>query len=69
MESEEADDMVGDREFKCYGCGNEWLEPYGTGRPTACRKCGSPNIHRTDANRGKRYAQGGSGAGRGQDMR
>lgn len=57
--------MAGNRIFKCYACGNEWQEPYGTGRPPACPKCGSPNIHRTDAERGRGRAQGGLGAGRG----
>ncbi|MBN1677040.1 MAG: hypothetical protein JW880_00735 [Candidatus Thermoplasmatota archaeon] len=56
--------MSGNRVFKCYACGNEWEEPYGTGRPLACPKCRSPNIHRTDADRGKRTAGGGFGAGR-----
>jgi len=63
------DDMADDRAFKCHSCGNEWHEPYGTGRPNACRCCGSPDIRRTDAGRGRRRAQGGPGAGPGQDER
>ncbi len=39
------------RKFRCFDCGHEWEEPFGTGRPEACPKCGSPNIHRVDAGR------------------
>jgi len=41
------------RRFKCYDCGNEWSEPFGTGKPD-CPKCNSDNIGRTDAGRGCR---------------
>ena len=41
------------RKFKCYACGNEWEEPFGTGRPETCPKCGSANIHRIDPGRGR----------------
>ncbi len=39
------------RKFRCFDCGHEWEEPFGTGRPEACPKCGSPNFHRVDAGR------------------
>lgn len=39
------------RRFKCYDCGNEWSEPFGTGKPD-CPKCNSDNTGRTDAGRG-----------------
>jgi len=52
------------RRFRCFDCGYEWEEPYGTGRPEACPKCGSPNIHRVDPGRG-RGRGGGGGRGRG----
>lgn len=35
-----------ERLFKCNGCGHEWSEPFGTGRPSDCPKCGSPDIYR-----------------------
>lgn len=53
------------RRFRCFDCGYEWEEPYGTGRPEACPKCGSPNIHRIDPGRGRGGGRGGGGRGRG----
>ncbi len=53
------------RKFMCFDCGHEWEEPYGTGRPEACPKCGSPNIRRVDAGRGRGKGGGGRGRGRG----
>ncbi len=50
------------RKFKCYNCGNEWEEPYGTGRPAKCPKCSSTNIHRAPEDRG--YARRGRRGGR-----
>ena len=47
------------RKFKCLDCGHEWEEPHGKGRPDACPKCGSKNIHRPPQNRG--YARLGKG--------
>ncbi|UZE92048.1 MAG: DUF134 domain-containing protein [Methanosarcinales archaeon] len=44
------------RRFRCYDCGNEWEEPYGTGRPVECPKCSSANIHRAPEDRG--YVRG-----------
>lgn len=38
--------LVQSRRFVCLSCGYEWDEPYGTGRPGACPKCGSPAIRR-----------------------
>jgi Zn finger protein HypA/HybF involved in hydrogenase expression len=40
--------MVEKRKFKCYDCNHIWEEPFGTGRPPKCPKCGSTNIHRED---------------------
>ncbi|MEM0343728.1 MAG: hypothetical protein QXU73_05725 [Thermoplasmata archaeon] len=57
--------MTSMRIFKCYACGHEWREPYGTGRPQTCPKCGSMNIHRSDSDRGPRGGRGGWGTGRG----
>ncbi|AEA46484.1 DUF134 domain-containing protein [Archaeoglobus veneficus] len=34
------------RIFRCFNCGHEWGEPFGTGRPENCPECGSANIHR-----------------------
>jgi predicted DNA-binding protein (UPF0251 family) len=47
------------RKFKCVDCGNEWKEPHGKGRPDACPKCGSKNIHRAPQDKG--YARLGRG--------
>lgn len=47
----------GERLFRCYECLNEWQEPYGTGRPEKCPKCGGANIHRSPRDRG--HARGG----------
>ncbi len=47
------------RKFMCFSCGYEWEEPFGTGRPERCPKCGSVNIHRVDA--GRRRWRGGRG--------
>ena len=46
------------REFECDTCRHKWNPPFGTGRPEACPKCSSHNIHcaggchRTAAGRG-----------------
>jgi len=34
------------RDFKCRGCGHQWKEPFGTGRPPLCPKCKEKNLHR-----------------------
>jgi predicted RNA-binding Zn-ribbon protein involved in translation (DUF1610 family) len=57
--------MAGMRKFRCYACQHEWEEPYGTGRPAVCPKCGNNNIHRADSDRGRRGQAGGYGGGRG----
>lgn len=36
------------RSFRCTGCGHEWSEPFGTGRPGACPSCNGSNFHRAD---------------------
>jgi predicted DNA-binding protein (UPF0251 family) len=35
-----------ERRFKCHDCGNEWEEPFGTGRPRGCPMCHGVNVHR-----------------------
>jgi len=52
------------RKFRCFDCEHEWEEPFGTGRPQNCPKCGSANLHRADAGRGR-----GRGCGRGRCRR
>ena len=52
-----------ERYFVCYDCKNEWTLPYGVGRPSACPKCSSSNIHRAPEDRG--WARAGGGQGRG----
>ena len=47
------------RKFKCLACAHEWDAPHGTGKPDACPKCGSNNIHRASEDRG--YARLGRG--------
>lgn len=48
--------LTGKRKFKCYDCQHEWEEPYGTGRPQKCLKCGSVNIHRHSKDRGHKMS-------------
>jgi predicted DNA-binding protein (UPF0251 family) len=57
----EGGDYVSDmnRKFKCVDCNHEWEEPHGNGRPKACPKCESKNIHRAPEDRG--YARFGRG--------
>lgn len=40
------------RRFRCFECTNEWEEPFGTGRPAKCPKCGSTNLHRVNIETG-----------------
>jgi predicted DNA-binding protein (UPF0251 family) len=49
------------RMFVCSGCDRKWGEPYGTGRPDACPKCKSLDIHRSPEQRG--CGRGGWGSG------
>jgi len=42
------------RIFQCFECGHEWGEPYGTGRPAECPRCGSVRICRVDVGRKRR---------------
>jgi len=41
--------MTAKRIFKCFECGNQWEEPFGTGRPDGCPKCRSVDIARADS--------------------
>jgi len=52
-----------EKHFICYDCKNEWTQVYGSGRPDACPKCKSADIHRAPQDRG--WA-GGRGFGRGR---
>ena len=51
------------RKFRCFDCGNEWEEPFGTGRPLECPKCGSQNFCRVDRGRGMGKGRGGGKGG------
>jgi len=55
-----------ERHFVCYDCKNEWVLPYGSGRPNECPKCKSLNIHRAPQDRGWAKTGGGFGHGRGR---
>lgn len=41
--------MAKKREFRCRNCGNEWEEPFGTGRPAGCPQCNSSDFFRIDS--------------------
>lgn len=41
-------ERVGQRSFTCGKCGNEWKEPFGTGRPAECPACKSEEFFRSD---------------------
>lgn len=56
--------MVNRRLFVCAECGEKWEVAHGTGRPAACPKCGSANLHRAEEDRG--YARAGRGPGQGE---
>ncbi len=45
------------RNFFCSGCKNTWDEPFGTGRPEKCPKCGDKNFHRVN-NRNEECGRG-----------
>ena len=49
------------RTFGCSHCEHSWEVPFGTGRPAACPKCGSNNLHRAKSERG--LGRSGSGMG------
>ena len=34
------------RRFRCFSCGHEWDEPFGTGRPLSCAGCGGGPVVR-----------------------
>jgi predicted DNA-binding protein (UPF0251 family) len=62
-------EMVNQREFLCSDCQHQWQVPYGTGRPAACPKCQSRNIHRAPQDRGRgRHGNWGAGTGSGRGM-
>ncbi len=50
------------RRFKCSDCGQEWSEPYGTGKP-GCPHCESMNTARVDKGQERRGKDIGRGAG------
>ena len=41
-------EMAGQRHFACNGCGHNWNEPCGTGRPAACPECEGTEFCRAD---------------------
>jgi uncharacterized protein len=45
--------MAQKRVFSCGACNHTWEEPFGTGRPEACPKCGSDLFSRLDAGQGR----------------
>jgi phage FluMu protein Com len=45
------------KKFRCSECGHTWEVAYGAPRPSFCPQCKSPNLHRTEEDRG--YARGG----------
>ena len=45
------------RNFFCSGCKNTWDEPFGTGRPEKCPKCGDKNFRRVN-NRNEECGRG-----------
>lgn len=53
--------MTQKRMFQCSDCEYPWEVPFGTGRPAACPKCGSNNLHRSESERG--LGRGGRGMG------
>jgi predicted DNA-binding protein (UPF0251 family) len=38
------------RTFVCHHCDHMWEEPFGTGRPEGCSRCGGDEYHRTKKN-------------------
>jgi predicted DNA-binding protein (UPF0251 family) len=36
-----------ERHFLCQECNHDWIEPPGTGKPSACPKCHHANVYRT----------------------
>jgi predicted DNA-binding protein (UPF0251 family) len=59
------------RSFSCESCGQEWHEPFGTGRPEACLACGGTDFRRVDGAHGRpgQRRAGGCGGGRGRSRR
>lgn len=55
-------EITNQREFQCSDCHHRWQLPFGTGRPPACPKCQSRNIHRAHDDQGW-AAQGAFGQG------
>jgi predicted DNA-binding protein (UPF0251 family) len=55
--------QMNERHFACRGCRHEWAVPHGTGRPQACPKCESPDLHRSPAERGCGRGRGGGRCG------
>lgn len=62
-------EMINQREFQCSDCQHRWQVPFGTGRPAACPRCESRNVHRAAEDRGRgRRGPGGQGVGPGRGM-
>jgi predicted DNA-binding protein (UPF0251 family) len=44
--------MINHRVFTCSACNHTWEEPFGTGRPSVCPKCGSDLFSRLNPGHG-----------------
>ena len=45
------------RSFTCGGCGNNWEEPFGTGRSAGCPACGSGEFFRFGCSKAEKRGQ------------
>ena len=59
--------IMNEKLFQCDDCRHEWSVPYGTGRPNACPQCSSPNLHRSEKDRGP-ARRGGAGRGKSKGL-
>ena len=50
-------ERVEQRSFTCAGCGNNWDEPFGTGRPAGCPACGSSEFFRSGCRKAEKKGQ------------
>lgn len=56
--------VAGQRAFACPACRHAWQEPYGTGRPLVCPRCGRGPVGRTHPGPRGGGGRGDRGAGR-----
>ena len=50
-------ERVEQRSFTCGGCGNNWEEAFGTGRPAGCPACGSGEFFRSGCSKSEKRHQ------------